>query len=61
MENHQWKLRWEGLGTSGKGGRIEAVPEWVSGVQFACDPMRSQPLPQKNRFYFEGWEALLTE
>lgn len=57
MENHQWKLRWEGLGTSGKRGRIEAVPEWVSGGSVCLWPYaQPAPLAKKNVFYFEGWE-----
>ena len=38
-------------------GREDALKQSLSGsvgVQFACDPMRSQPLPQKNRVLFRG-------
>lgn len=51
MENHQWKLRWEGLGTSGKGGRIEAVPEWVSGGSVCLWPY-AQPAPPTKKSCF---------
>ena len=51
MENHQWKLRWEGLGTSGKRGRIEAVPEWVSGGSVCLWPY-AQPAPPAKKSCF---------